>query len=209
MSKGIISGYACLFNVPYDMGNHDEMVEPGCFKGAAMNDVCMLKDHSSSLLLGRTGTGTLTLTVDAKGLYFSCTLPETELGEETAHLVGAGILSQCSWGWTGTKDRWSTTKEGRQLRIITSVKRVWDTTVTAWGANPATRVYLEAVNTTAPATFRTPAPQSKPIQAQAPKAPAQKWDAVEDEILWRAWIKSARLEDKTRYENYNKQFQNH
>ena len=204
MSKGIISGYACLFNVPYDMGNHDEMVEPGCFKGAAMGDVCMLKDHSSSLLLGRTGTGTLTLTIDSKGLFFRCTLPSTELGEETAHLVGAGILSQCSWGWTGTRDRWETTKEGRQLRIITSVKRVWDTTVTAWGANPATRVYLESVNTTAPATLRT-----NPVQAQATKPPAPKFDAIEDELLWRKWMASGDNADRIRYEIYVKQFQNH
>jgi len=138
-----VFGYPVLYNVPYDMGNHFEQVAPGCFDKADLSEIRLLRDHNPSLLLSRIGTPTLTVKPDAKGLFFRATMPDTELGEETAKLLQSGVLTQLSWGWSGTVDRWSTYK-GRQLRIITAVQTVWDISLVTYPANPATLVQLEA-----------------------------------------------------------------
>lgn len=138
-----VFGYPVLYNVPYDMGNHWEQIAPGCFDKADLSEIRLLRDHNPSLLLARIGTPTMTVKPDNKGLFFRAMMPETELGESTAKLLQSGVLTQLSWGWSGTVDRWSTYK-GRQLRIITAVQTVWDISLVTYPANPATLVQLEA-----------------------------------------------------------------
>jgi len=175
-----VFGYPVLYNVPYDMGNHFEQVAPGCFDKADLSEIRLLRDHNPSLLLSRIGTPTLTVKPDAKGLFFRATMPDTELGEETAKLLQSGVLTQLSWGWSGTVDRWSTYK-GRQLRIITAVQTVWDISLVTYPANPATLVQLEAPLFTSTlsgraATFTT----STPV-----------FDAFEDNFQWMQQIMDA------------------
>lgn len=193
-----VFGYPVLYNVPYDMGNHWEQIAPGCFDKSDMSEIRLLRDHNPSLLLARIGTATMTVKTDSKGLFFRSTMPNTELGQETAKLLQSGVLTQLSWGWSGTVDRWST-YQGRQLRIITAVRTVWDISLVTYPANPATLVQLEApiftttTTTTSRATNQTTTP--KPV-----------FDPLEENYLFQKMILEATPEAGKAYQDYNRLF---
>ena len=69
----ILTGYAVRFNSPsVDLGGFTEVCAPGMFTRTLKEspDVLMLRDHSTSALLARTTSGTLTFTQDSNGLAF-------------------------------------------------------------------------------------------------------------------------------------------
>jgi len=134
-------GYATLFNVPYDMGSHYEQIASGCLDNANFGDCAFLRDHNSSLILGRIGTPSLSAKADRIGLFVRSILPDTALAEETAELVSQGIISRMSWGWGGTVDKWEK-YQGTQLRTILSVKFVYDVSVVTFPAFAGTSVAL-------------------------------------------------------------------
>src|SRR5215469_3192801 len=68
-----LSGYAIVYNsLSNDLGGFTEIVAPGAVTESLANnpDVLCLRDHDSSILLGRTKSKTLTLTEDSVGLRF-------------------------------------------------------------------------------------------------------------------------------------------
>ena len=75
-----LQGYAAVFGVySEDMGGWREKIDPSAFTRTlkANPDVMALYSHDVSLILGRTMSGTLELSVDDVGLRFSCLLPNT------------------------------------------------------------------------------------------------------------------------------------
>ena len=208
MSKNVVSGYPVLYDVPYSMGNHFEQIAPGCFDKADFSEIRLLREHNPSLLLARIGTPTLTVKTDAKGLFFRATLPDTELGFETAKLMNEGVLTQLSWGWAGTVDRWSTYK-GKQLRIIVAVRTLYDVSICTYPANPATFVQLDAPIFTSTTTgkapvFTTTTTTSKDPAAQRAKAPT--FDAFEENFLFVQMIHLGTPEACRAYRNYSDSF---
>ena len=143
--KRYIFGYALLWSTIYDFGaGYWERIAPGALDKADLTDVRMLLNHDPGKLLARSKSGTLTLKIDSKGLFFRALLPQSELGNETAEMIGRGDLSGCSWGFSVAKggDTWTTTATG-EMRTITAVKRVFDTSACTYPANPETCVFLE------------------------------------------------------------------
>lgn len=102
-----ISGHAAVFNEWYVLHQSPacmirEIIRPGAFKNAISSgqDVRCLIDHNPTLILGRTKAGTLVLSEDAKGLFFSCSLPDTSAAEDIAENVRLENVSQCSFAFT-------------------------------------------------------------------------------------------------------------
>lgn len=155
-----IKGYAALFGSRYDMGSYWEEVAPGAFDGADMTDIKCLFNHDINILLGRSTSKTLEVRVDNMGLYFRCLLPPTENGRDTGEGAKRADITQASWGFSIAKDgqRWSIAEDGRELRTITKIKRVYDVSPVTFPANPDTMVFYEEKTTTrsaAPAEFTT------------------------------------------------------
>jgi HK97 family phage prohead protease len=116
-----LSGTAVVYGSrSLDLGGFREIVKPGAFTRslASKADVQCLRDHDPSQLLGRTNSGTLTLTDSSSGLGFSCTLPDTSAGRDVQALCERRDLSQCSFGFTCDDDDWSEDSNGYPLRTI-------------------------------------------------------------------------------------------
>lgn len=111
-----------------------EMFAPGAFSEALASgqDVRALYEHDPRSLLGRTGSGTLTLTEDADGLRFDLTPPDTQLGRDVLALVERGDISGMSFGFRALKEQWVTTQQPYVRTVIAAELR--EITVTSMPA---------------------------------------------------------------------------
>lgn len=119
-----ISGYAVFYNsLSDDLGGFTERVAPGAFVDALTPgaDVLALRDHDTTILLGRTKSGTLTLTHDAVGLRFSCKLPSTTQAADLATSIERGDLDGVSFGFVTLEDKWTNSTDGGLIRTLLKV----------------------------------------------------------------------------------------
>jgi len=146
-------GYAAVFDSDSEQlsdgggGKFIERIAPGAFRGVLTNDVRALVNHDSNRLLGRTKSGTLQLSEDAKGLHFTVTPPATQTARDVVELVKRGDLTQCSFGFTIGAERWETRRvDGKpvDVRIITAVKKLYDVSIVTYPAYPATSAQVRA-----------------------------------------------------------------
>src|SRR5215469_9549777 len=85
----VIAGYAAVFGVPSEkiggVRGFTEKIDPAAFNAclAGSPDIRCLLNHDANLILGRTASRTLSLRVDATGLFYECTLPDTQAGRDT------------------------------------------------------------------------------------------------------------------------------
>src|SRR3546814_5307915 len=77
------------------------------------SDVC-----SSDLVLGRTKSGTLTLTEDDTGLAFALDMPDTAAARDLIALAERGDLGGASFGFNVPKDGDAWTGNSRELRNV-------------------------------------------------------------------------------------------
>ena len=120
----IISGYAIRYNEPSsDLGGFVEIVAPGAVTDSLKNspDVLCLRDHDVSILLGRTTSGTLTLTDDGVGLRFSCRLPNTTQASDLSTSIDRGDLSGVSFGFVTELDKWTADENGNVVRTLVKI----------------------------------------------------------------------------------------
>ncbi len=133
-----ITGYAATFSGIADLGGFKEKIAPGAFtRTLADNDeVVMLVDHNSSLLLGRRSAGTLRLEQDSKGLRFECDLIDSTAALDCYANLKAGNLQSCSFGFSvdgPDGETWEQMPDGTALRTLVSV-RLFDTSVVTYPA---------------------------------------------------------------------------
>ncbi len=118
-----LTGYAAVWNTPATIGGFTETVLPGAFRAslASGRDVLALVDHDPTKLLGRTGSGTLTLAEDTQGLKFDIALPDTALARDLLALVKRRDVGGMSFGFKATDEAWPTTTR-RELRAVDLVE---------------------------------------------------------------------------------------
>lgn len=159
-----LAGYAAKFGaesaVLCDRNVNDgrpfvEVIDPAAFDRTLreLPDVRALYNHDTGAVLGRTKSGTLSLSVDADGLAFACELPDTEDGRRAKVLVGRGDIDGCSFGFVVLEDR----IEDRgpdlpALRTLLDVELHEVSIAVAFPAYEATEVSLRARRTHRPAT---------------------------------------------------------
>ncbi len=97
-----ISGYFAVFGSTYNLSPWEsESIAPGAFRSSlANNDIRALTNHDTTLVLGRTTAGTLTLKEDDHGLWGDIIVNEQD-GDamNTWARVQRGDVSQCSFGF--------------------------------------------------------------------------------------------------------------
>lgn len=98
--KMIIGGLAARFNSYTNMGWYVEVIRPGFFDGMDFSKAAALKNHDSSLVLGRTSNSTLKLNITADGLEYEVDLPDTTTGRDTYEEVARGDIFQSSFQFT-------------------------------------------------------------------------------------------------------------
>lgn len=96
-----IEGYFAVYNSRYDLWDGAyETIAPGAFEGETRGDVRALCNHDTTLVLGRTTAGTLTLRTDEVGLWGSVIVNQAD--QDAMNLyerVKRGDVSQCSFGF--------------------------------------------------------------------------------------------------------------
>lgn len=120
--KRTLHGYAAVFNSDTDIGGWwIERVAPGAFADTIGGDIRALVDHDWGRIIGRTKSGTLRLTEDAKGLKVEVDVPNTSDGNDLWELVERGDVSGMSFGFRVTKQSWDETGD-TPIRTIEAVE---------------------------------------------------------------------------------------
>ena len=101
-----ISGYAAVFNSPSEDMGFRELVDPHAFDDTLNDDVRALWNHNADAVLGRTKSGTLRLSVDAKGLRYEIDPPDTQAARDLMTSMKRGDVDSSSFGFTTNEDKW-------------------------------------------------------------------------------------------------------
>lgn len=143
--EGRAVGYAALFNTAADIGGaFEEYIEPGAFDEADMSDVRALFNHDPNMLLARTASGTLRLSIDQKGLRYEFDIPDTNAGRDLRELLRRGDISQSSFGFSIAEEDWEDRRGMKSKRKIKKIKRLYDVSPVTFPAYQETSVALRS-----------------------------------------------------------------
>jgi HK97 family phage prohead protease len=96
-----LRGYAAVFNSPSQPLPFIETIERGAFRDSlnSRNDIKLLWNHDTSIVLGSTRAGTLRLAEDERGLYVDANLPDTQAGRDAVISIQRGDVTGFSFGF--------------------------------------------------------------------------------------------------------------
>lgn len=175
-----ISGYAARFHDPKDDSTQYQLwtgcierIMPGAFDSAMSraDDVRCLFNHNPDNILGRTVADTCRLSVDKKGLFFECDLPDSPIGQTVAAAIGRGDVSGCSFAFDVLAATWSEQTAGDSeiwYRDITDVQ-LYDVGPVTYPAYEATDVDLASARSSF-AEFKGKQPGNQPIPSNVRNA---------------------------------------
>lgn len=157
-----ITGYAILFGVrsapfyDYDGEVGYEVIAPTAITKELLDgcDIKMTMFHNRQLILARSknGEGTLSYSVDDKGVAFEFEAPHTTDGDKALELVRRGDISGCSFAFTthyydsAFVSREVTTEGGKTVitHVVKTITGVYDFTLAADPAYPDTNCEAQA-----------------------------------------------------------------
>jgi len=120
--KPRIGGYAAMFGrVSQNLGGFVEVVERSFFnksRGDGWPDVMARYNHDDNMLLGTSGAGTLTLSLDETGLDYLVDPPQSRA--DVVELVQRGDVRKSSFAFRLPKegDEWTMSDQGYPLRRL-------------------------------------------------------------------------------------------
>lgn len=151
--KRHVEGYALLFNTdsrPMWGGDLIERIAPTALDGVLeKSDVLCLMNHDESrgvLARYRMGEGSLSLTVDEKGLKYAFDTPNTALGDELIEALKRGDIAESSFAFTVEKDNWERKEDGMYVRTIVQIDKLYDVSPVYYPAYEDTSVALRSLN---------------------------------------------------------------
>jgi len=126
--KKYLEGYGIVFNSESRLlyGFFVERVLPEAVVGADMTEIISKYNHDINRTLGTTWAGTLTYTIDDRGVKYRVELPNNEDGRTVAELAQRGDLRGSSFEFRVKEDKWYTeTRNGVQIDRRDIVKFEW------------------------------------------------------------------------------------
>lgn len=128
-----ITGYAVVFESNSEDLGFIERIMKGAITDETIkkSDVFCLLNHDSTKVLARSkyGEGSLKLEIDERGLKYSFTAPQTDLGNEILEHLQRGEIDSSSFAFTVSLDEGSEkwyTVEGVQYRDIYKIDELYD-----------------------------------------------------------------------------------
>lgn len=140
-----VSGYAVTFNQPSKPLPFTEYIRPGAFDGVDFSEVQLLYAHGFDNILARADSGTLSLKVDDKGLFFVAQIPDTTLGNDVYENIENGNLKGLSFNAQidqNNGDSWSQTNDGTVIHTITHFSLLNEISLTSIPAYTETSVQV-------------------------------------------------------------------
>lgn len=152
-----ISGYASLFNSPYDAGGWVEQIDPNAFDSVMGRnpDVRALWNHNADCVLGRTTAGTLHLTIDTRGLAYVIDAPDTALAKDLMISMRRKDITQSSFAFITKRDQWTDNADGTITRTILEFEDLLDVSPVTYPANPATSAQSRSLPASMPKEMRS------------------------------------------------------
>lgn len=146
-----VEGYALLFDTeskPMYGGELVERIVSTALDGTLeRSDVLCVVNHNPErgvLARFRNGGGSLTLTVDDKGLRYAFEAPNTALGDELVESLRRGDITESSFCFTCKKDRYDKRADGVYVRTILEIDRLYDVSPVYDPAYAGTEVSLRS-----------------------------------------------------------------
>lgn len=140
-----VSGYASVFNDWAEIaGLWEERVAPGAFDNVLTDDVRFLINHRD-LPLARVSAGTMSLSVDERGLKMETELDPSD--PDVARIVPKmkrGDLREMSIGFIVARDEWEHREDGSR-RTILEVEELIDVSIVTTPAFPSTEIGLRSL----------------------------------------------------------------
>jgi HK97 family phage prohead protease len=135
-----VQGYAAVFNSnSLDLGGFIERIAPGAFDSAlgSDHDTILNINHDDNRLLARLSNNTLSLKTDSAGLTFRGAAPDTTYARDLRALLQGEYVTGASFAFTINDDEWSELPDGRVLRTINEIGKLFDVSVVyPFGAYP-------------------------------------------------------------------------
>lgn len=148
----IVEGYAAVFDEVYTLYEDsylklDEVVLKEAFDDVDLTDVIFQYDHAGRVF-ARTSNGTLTLSVDDKGLKIRAYLGGTEEGKNLYEEIKGGYTTKMSWGFSLDRnmdiERLESynkeTDKYYELQKIKGITKIYDVSAVSLPANNATEI---------------------------------------------------------------------
>jgi len=143
-----VEGYAAVFGSESEnLGWFTEEIAPGAFDDVMRDDVRALYNHDENLILARTRSGTLELSLDGKGLRYAFEAPNTTAGNDLLESIRRGDITQSSFGFRVKEDKWENkdveengNKMTKTKRTIVKLERLYDVSPVTFPAYPDTEV---------------------------------------------------------------------
>lgn len=141
-NEAIIEGYFVVYDSETELwpGYYEE-VAPGAFEGDLQSkDIFCLDNHDSRAVLGSTGSNTLELKSDNKGLWGKVTLDlEDPVAKSAYRKVQTGKVRGCSFGFYPTREEAINNEDGTvKWRILEA--ELLEVSITAFPAYPQTDI---------------------------------------------------------------------
>jgi len=125
-----IIGYGSVFNSRSEpLWGFREIIKPGAFDDVLGDDVRGLFNHDPNFILGRSVSGTLSLSVDERGLQYNIVAPDTQtIRDLVLAPMMRGDISQSSFAFRVARDgeHWFEDDEGIVIREISRFSRLFD-----------------------------------------------------------------------------------
>lgn len=137
-----VEGYFAVFNSEYPLWDDAvEIIKPGAFTGSVSGDVRALVNHDTSLVLGRTKSGTLTLRQDDRGLWGSIKINPNDADAMSLYArVQRGDVDQCSFGFEIKRETFVDLGGGKCRWEIEEVDPLYEVSVCTFPAYVETSV---------------------------------------------------------------------
>lgn len=137
-----LEGYFSVFNSEYPLWEGaSEIVKPGAFTNSVSGDVRALINHDSSLVLGRTKAGTLTLRQDERGLWGSIRINRDDVDAMNLYArVQRGDVDQSSFGFDIKRETFVDLGDGKCRWEIEEVDPLYEVSVCTFPAYTETSV---------------------------------------------------------------------
>ena len=140
-----IIGLASVFNsLTEPMWGFREIIKPGAFDDVLNDDVRGLFNHDRNYILGRSSSGTLSLSVTEQGLVYDITAPDTQtIRDLVIAPMLRGDVNQSSFAFSVAVngDDWYQDDDGMVVREIHKISRLYD-------VSPVTYPAYQAANST-------------------------------------------------------------
>lgn len=136
-----IEGYFAVYNSVFEIApGLSESIAPGAFQNSLSGDVRMLVNHDTTLVIGRTAAGTMTLRDDTHGLWGSAPVnPKDSAAMDAYARVERGDVTQASIGFEIIHEDAEYREDGSVHWTITEAK-LWEVSVCTFPAYQETNV---------------------------------------------------------------------